>query len=1002
MKLPISAIRRFVLMGLAVGMLSSFAVAAQNIRVSGTVKDAKTGEPLPGVNVIEKGTTNGIATDMDGKYALSVPKGSTLVFTFIGYQPQEVPATSATLNVSLEPITETIDEVVVIGYGTVKKSDATGSVQAISSKEFNKGAVVNPEQLIQGKTPGVVITSSGGAPGSGATVRIRGGSSISASNDPLYVIDGVAIDNNSIAGMSNPLNSINPNDIESISVLKDASATAIYGARASNGVIIITTKKGTSGLKVSYLGKAIINTVAKYTDVLSAEEFTATINTIFNDPTKPTYNKDVAPLLGKDNTDWQKKIFRTAWGTDQSLSVSSQLMDNFPIRVSFGYTKENGTQKTSSFGRTTGSISLSPKFFDNTLSVLLNVKGVYTDNTFPNGGAVGSSVSFDPTKPVRSDAAAYKPYGGYFTWLTAGQPNTIATRNPVALLEQTTDNSYVYRSIGNLQLDYKLPFVDGLRANLNIGYDYSKSNGKYFNPENAAFAFNTQLGNGLIRNYSELRRTQLLDAYLNYNKAFENDIIQLVDVTAGYSWQRFWRSGKSHQETLAGKDKRDNRYISENYLISFFGRANVTLFQYFLLTGTVRYDGSSRFSTDNRWGIFPSAALAWKISDMPFMQNMDNVNELKLRLGWGITGQQDIIGGDYPALGIYSYGINGAMVQFGYDAQGKPFFVDVLRPGPYNQNLKWEEARTANIGLDFGFFNNRLYGSIDIYQKKTNNLINFIPIPAGTNFSNQVWANVGNMKNNGIEFSVTGKAITKPDMTLDINFNMAYNKNKITKLLQNQDPNYQGVPTGGIGGGTGNTIQINSVGYPRNEFFVYEQVFDENGKPIEGVYVDQNKDGLINNLDLIHRQNADPDVTLGIGATLTYKDWDFTFAGRANIGNYVYNNIASQASYLGMFDQSNYLSNQPTYLLKQNFYNRQLLSSYFVQPASFFKMDYIGLGYRFENIFKSKINARLSAIVQNVFTITKYDGIDPEYSNGIDNNIYPRPRTYVISLSLDL
>lgn len=995
-------------MTLLVVSLFTVSALAQTVKVTGKVTDSKTGEGLPGVSVIVKGTQNGTATDINGAYSINAPKGASLEFSFVGYTTTTAKAEGATLNIRLVEASKTIDEVVVIGYGSVKKSDATGSVQAIGAKEFNKSAAINPEQLIQGKTPGVVITSSGGAPGGSSTVRIRGGSSISASNDPLYIIDGVAISGGSVSGASNPLNAINPNDIESMNILKDASATAIYGARASNGVIIITTKKGTSGMKVTYSGKMTVNTVAKYVDVYSASEFRKVVGDYFGNQFVDTYKPAAVALLGAGSTDWQKEIFRTALGSDHNVSISGSTLKNvLPYRVSVGYTNEDGILKTSNFERTTAALVLNPSFFDKTLNVTLNLKGVYNHNTFANTGAVGAAVSYDPTQPIYSSDVAYKPYGGYKTWLQAdGLPNKLATANPVALLNQHSDKADVYRSIGNLTLDYKIPFVDGLKANLNLGYDYSKSNGRTVESPESAFNYNVisgKVSSGSNNPYNELRRAQLLDFYLNYSRTFDNDYVNQFDVMGGYSYQHFWKSGSSRVQDQQGvSEVRNFPYISENYIVSFFGRANVTLLKNFILTGTFRRDGSSRFTGDNKWGMFPSGALAWKVSDMDFMKNVDWVKEVKLRLGYGITGQQDITDNDYPTLGLYNYGKPGAYVQMGYNADGTPKFVQVLRPEKYNANLKWESTATANIGLDFSLLKSRLTGSVDVYQKKTSNLINTVPVSAGSNFSNEILANVGNLTNRGFELALTGKLISQSDLTWDLSTNLSYNKSNITKLLQNSDPAYQGVPSGPGVSGTGTTVLIQSVDYSRNTFFVYEQIFNKLGKPIEGAYVDQNGDGIINESDKIHFHQADPKYTMGISTSVTYKKWDFAASGRANIGNWVYNNVASGASYSGIYN-TGYLSNKSTFLNDFGYNSsttKTALSSYFVQPASFFKLDYVTLGYRFEKVFK-KLNIRVSATAQNVLTITKYKGIDPEYNNGIDNNIYPRPRTYVMNLNVE-
>ena len=965
-------------------VLLSGTLFAQQIAVTGKVTDASDGSSIPGVNIAVKGTTTGTVTDAEGNYSLSVNRGDTLIFMFVGYTTKEVVVRNQTIiNVSLEFSEVSLKEVVAIGYGTVKKEDATGSVAAVTSEEFNRGAITSPQDLVAGKIAGVQITDAGGAPGSGAMIRIRGGSSLSASNDPLIVIDGVPVDNEGVAGMRNPLNTINPDDIETFTVLKDASATAIYGSRASNGVILITTKKGKKGqpFSLTYNGNISWATRSGEISVLSTEEFKNTIQEHFAD------NPNALNLLGTGNTDWQKEVFKTAFSQDHSLSFSGGLK-KLPYRFSLGYTNQDGILKTSGLNRTTGALNLSPSFLNGDLKVNLNVKGMYIKNQFANQGAIGSAVAFDPTQPVYDENS---PYGGYFTWTQPnGDPITIAPANPLALLEMTDNHSKVSRSLGNLQLDYRLPFLREMTAKLNLGYDVSKSDGNNFVPENASWAYDALNGGGNKTHYTQKKRNSLLDFYFNYAKDLAS-IESRLDVTAGYSWQHYWRKGTTYATNVAESIIfEDSEYATENYLVSFFGRLNYIYKDRYMLTFTLRDDGSSRFAPENRWGLFPSVALAWDIAKENFLKG-DLLNTLKLRLGYGITGQQDI-GGDYPYLPRYTYGLDNAQYQFGNT------FITTLRPEGYDENLKWEETTTYNIGLDYGFLNNRISGSIDAYYRKTTDLLNFIPVPAGTNLTNQILTNVGDLYNKGVEFGINGTAISKKDMKWEIGFNLTYNKNEITRLTATDDPNYLGVFTGGILGGVGNTIQIHSVGYPANSFYVYEQVYDENGKPIEGLYVDRNNDGQITVDDRYHYKKAAPDIFMGFNSMFTWKNFDFSFAGRISLGNYVYNNMFSNhGTYSTLYNSVGYLSNVTKSLMDTQFENPKYFSDYYIENGSFLRMDHITLGYTFDHITWAQI--RVYGTVQNAFLITGYEGLDPEVANGIDSNVYPRPRTFLFGVS---
>ncbi len=976
---------------------------AQELTITGKVTSQSTRESLPGVSISVKQTTRGTISDENGNYSLRVKKGEIVVFSFLGYQPieQTITSSSQTLNVALSDNNKELNEVVVIGYGQVKKQDATGSVTAIRADEFKRGVVSTPQDLLMGKVSGVQITSNGGAPGSGSTIRIRGGSSLSASNDPLIVIDGVPLDNAAISGLSNGLNTINPNDIETFTILKDASATAIYGSRAANGVIIITTKQGklNSALKVNYTGTASLSYKTKTIDVFSADEYRTLIKQRYGE------NSEAAKLLGTANTNWQNEILKTAFTQEHNLSVTGSTK-NLPYRISYNYLDQDGILKTTNIQRNTASISLNPTFFNGNLKTNLNINGTYAKNRFADQSAITDALLFDPTKPVMDSSS---PYLGYYAWTkyksdgtqildSNGNPqlNTLV-HNPVDKLENRRDISTVKRSIGSLQLDYTFPFISGLRANLNLGYDYSKSNGTVTAPTMSALNYSVN-GGGLDRDYFQKRENKLLNYYMNYVKDVKS-IDSKFDLMAGYSWEHFYQNNftESYNVGRTLVNQQPTYTPTEYYLISYFGRLNYTFKEKYLLTFTLRDDGTSRFAKGNRWGLFPSAAFAWRIKDESFLKDVDALSDLKLRMGYGITGQQNISTNNYPYLSQYTRGLSDAMYQFGNT------FYNTLRPAGYDSGIKWEETDTYNMGLDYGVLNNRISGAVDVYLKKTKNLINTIPVPAGSNLTNQIMTNVGNMENRGIEFTVNAKPIDSDNISWDVSVNATYNKNKITKLTATNDPSYIGVYTGGITGGTGQTAQIQSVGYPMNSFFVYEQAYDANHKPIEGLYVDRNHDGVINSADLYQYKKAAPNEYFGFSSKLNYYKWEFSFTGRMQLGNYVYNNVAANSgSYSSLYNSgAQYLSNVSKNVLKTSFVNAQLLSDYYVQKASFLKMDNITLAYNFQNLFHKKIDAKVYGSVNNVFTITKYKGIDSEVDGGIDNNVYPRPRIVLFGLSLD-
>ena len=992
-----------VLLMFIVGLFLSVNTFAQQIVVKGIVKDT-TGEPIIGANVIVKGTTNGTITDFDGNFLLNANKGDIIIISFIGYRSQEAQA-AASMNIILKDDTELLDEVVVIGYGSVKKDDLSGSVVAIKAEEMNKGAVTSPQELIMGKVPGLSVSQGDGAPGAGSTIRIRGGASLNASNDPLIVIDGIPVSNAASPGTPNALATINPNDIETFTVLKDASATAIYGSRASNGVIIIQTKKGTQDkIKVSYSGTFTAKDPYKRIETLDAQSFREVMQAQY--PEGTAQSADIQRILNvypNQSTDWQDAIYQTGLSTDQNIGIAGKA-GFMPFRLSLGYNTEKGTLKTSKYERYTGAVNLSPKFFDNHLSVDINVKGTINKNRFADSGAVGAAAFFDPTKPIYDEE---NRYNGYWNWgIVQGAQADLATQNPLSLLYDRNNHGTTKRSLGNIQLDYKIHGLEDLHANLNLGYDVAKTTGRNFVNSNSVQSSldKTFTGLGQGNTWNNLRRNHLLDFYMNYAKNIES-IKSNFDIMAGYSWQHFYYANhditySNPTEDLGAKegytyDENERHYIRddhrripyENYLISFFGRLNYNFMDRYLLTATLRRDGSSRFSENNRWGLFPSAALAWTISNEPFMKATENVlSKLKLRLGYGVTGQQEI--GDYQYITSYSFSTNPNTTYLG---------TTLLKPNGYSPDLKWEQTTTYNVAIDFGFLNNRINGSIEYYQKHTKDLLNTISAAAGTNFINLITANVGKMKNKGVEANVNAIAIQSKDFTWEVGYNITWNDSKITKLTTTFNPDYQGIDAG--------TNQKHQVGEMPGTFYLYQQVYDENGKPIQNAFVDRNNDGQITEADryLTHKSPM-AKVYMGFSSQFSYKKWDLGFNLRANFGNYVYNGVASGNSTSNNYGGKGFITNlyngfQDTGFTLLNT-SEQMASDYFLENASFLKMDNLTLGYSFQNLFAAKLSGRISASVQNVFTISKYSGLDPE-CGAIDSNIWPRPRTYTIGLNLN-
>lgn len=966
--------------------------AAQQRDFSGTVIEYRTGETIPGATVQISGTTLGAVSGVDGTFSLRVAVGDTLVVSFIGYETVLFPVRNlVSAVIELRPGALSLDEVVVIGYGQVRRGDATGAISSVSARDFNRGAITTPQELLTGRVSGVQVTTSGGAPGSGATIRIRGGSSLAASNEPLIVIDGVPVDNDGVSGMRNPLSAINPGDIESFTVLKDASATAIYGSRASNGVIIITTKTGSRDrVRFSYDSNVSVGFKTNQIEVFTADEYRNVIKEYYGE------NSAAAGMLGNASTNWQDEIFQTAFGTDHNFSMSGATRD-IPYRFSVGYSGQSGLLMTSDMNRYTAALNANPSFLDNHLQLTINLRGMYIENQFATTGAIGNAILYDPTKPVYDENS---PFGGFNTWMDGNRPASFATTNPVALLKQRKDISDVVRSIGNVKADYSFHFLPELRASINLGYDYSSSNGSLFIPVDAAFAFRTAADgtdiSGEDRVYNQDKRNRLLDVILNYNTNLPS-INSRLDVMAGYSWQHFWREDY-WMATSVNKQyviSPERTAPTENFLISFFGRLNYAYKDKYLLTATLRQDGTSRFSPDNRWGTFPSFAAAWRINQESFLADYDRLSNLRLRIGYGVTGQQYITGDNYPYLTRYTYSMPTARYRFG------DRWVTMARPAGYDANLKWEETTTYNIGLDFGFNNERINGSLELYQRETTDLINQIPVAAGTNFTNILLTNVGNLENRGVEFNLNIIPMASNDRFLEIGFNVARNINEITRLIAVDDPRYQGAFTGLISGGTGNYVKINSVGMPANSFFVYQQVYGPDGKPIGGVYVDRNGDGEITIEDKYHFYSSAPDYLFGLSARMEYKNWDFGFAARASLGNFVYNDfVASNANYRYTYNAT-YIQNMPVSVLETQFAQQHLLSDFYVRDASYLRMDYATVGYHFGNLITPGTNLRVSLTVQNIFVLTSYEGLDPEVFNGMDINVYPRPTNVILGVNFE-
>jgi iron complex outermembrane receptor protein len=973
---------------LVVFLIGNITAFAQN-RITGKVTDPN-GAGIEGATIAVKGGRNATQTAADGTFNINASTNSTLVISSVGFATQEIALNGrSSIDVSMTTANAQMNEVVLIGYGSKQKKDLTGSVTQITSKDFQQGTITTPEQLISGKVAGVAITSNGGQPGSGSTIRIRGGSSLRASNDPLLVIDGVPMSNDGIAGAPNQLSFINPNDIESFTILKDASAAAIYGTRASNGVILITTKKGRSDkLRVNFSTVNSIANIYKTVDVLSANQVRSIVSSLGTAGQKA--------MVGNANTDWQNEIYQNAFTTDNNISITGGIK-KLPYRLSLGYLNQEGTLKTDLLRRGNVSIVLNPVLLDGHLKIDVNLKGSMQKNHFANQGAIGTAVYFDPTQPVFSNT---KRFSGYFEWLDAsGAPNTLAARNPLSMLYGQDNNSDSKRGIANIQIDYTFHWIPELRANLNLGVDYALGKGSNFISDSSSLAYNV---GGSSTQYRQIKNNSLLEFYLAYARDI-NSIKSRFDVMAGYSYNNYLTTNYNFKNYNArgvqiGADPNFPFNKPENTLLSYFGRLNFTINDKYLFTATARRDGSSRFGPVNKYGFFPSAAFSWRIKQESFLKNSNVITDMKLRLGYGITGQQDGIP-NYDFLSVYS--LSNQSASYGFGTQ----YFQGYRPSAYNPFIKWEETATSNIGLDWGLFNNRISGSLDFYLKKTSDLLNEVPQAAGTNFSAYLIKNVGDMENKGVEFNLNVQPVKSRNLNWDVSFNATYNKNTITNLTVNNDPNYIGFPTTNISGVQGFAF-LNAVGGPKNTFYLYHQVYDPTtGRPLEGLFEDANRDGIINENDKYKGFTSTPDWFLGFSTNITYNKWNAGFVMRANFNNYLYNNVYSNNGRLNQVLGSQTTGNASVNYLETLFKgntDQELLSDYYIQNGSFLKMDNLNIGYNAGKVFHNRAGLRLNFTVQNVFTITNYTGLDPEIGGGVDNNIYPRPRVFSLGINLDI
>lgn len=984
--------RRRVVLSMIAALLAASPLHAQTGQITGSVSSADGGRPLPGATVSVLGSSLRVATGPDGRYTLrGVSAGPHQVnATVLGHGPLTQPVNvaagqSVELNFVLQPASVSVQGVVAIGYGGTRLRDRTGSVQAVTPEQFNPGRVVSPEQLITAKVPGVQVVDSN-EPGGGISIRIRGGTSVSSSNEPLFVVDNVPLPvGGGISAGRNPLNFLNPQDIESVTVLKDASATAIYGSRGANGVIIITTKQGTRGPAVEYTTDVSTSSADRLPSLLSASQFRAAVQ---------QYAPENMGKLGNAATDWQDAVIRNAIGQEHSLGISGAgQAANY--RLSLGYLDQQGIVRDSRTKRVTGSLNYNQRLFRDHLNLRGSILGARNTDQFTPGGVIGEATSMAPTQAITL------PSGSYFEWT-----DPLGTNNPIQELSLISDQGTTYRSVGNIEAQYRLPFMEALTATVRAGYDLTSVTRTIFQPSTLQSQVESGTGGSLERRNPSATNT-VLDAFAHYAKPitrWDSDI----DVTAGYSFEQgrnefptFIAQGLSSDllgpnGVPAAKVQQEFLSINENRLISGFARMNYSLKDRYLLTLSVRRDGSSRFSPNNQWGTFPAAAFAWRVSEEPFFAKANKLfPDLKLRASWGVNGNQSF--GDYLYLSNYVIGTNLAQVQFGND------WVSTIRPSAYDPNLRWEQTTSWNLGADYGL-GSRVTGTIDYYVKNTKDLIFTVPVAAGTNLSNYVTTNIGSMRNVGLELGLNARVLDggRHGLSYEASFNAATNRNQLLTINPSAAGSQQ-ILTGGISGAVGNNIQVLEPGFPVNSFLVYRQKYS-NGKPVYSdndadMYVDVNGDGVINQDDRVPFHSPQPRWILSHTSNFAWRKADLGFTLRSYLGNYVYNNVASN---LGHYDalKGAAPANLQTSVLTTGFVKPQYFSDYYVENASFLRMDNITLGYTFQPR-RGVQRVRVFGTVQNVFTITGYSGVDPTAGlNGIDNNIYPRSRTLTTGVNV--
>ena len=997
-------------------------------KVEGVVVDSF--GPVIGATIIEQGTSNGVSTGLDGDYVLTVSSADAVVeISCIGYATQTFTASQLPKTLTLSEDTQFLDEVVVIGYGTVKKEDMTGSITAIKSEELNRGAMVNTQDMLKGKVPGLLITPGDGGPGSGSTIRIRGAASLNASNDPLIIIDGVPIAREGGFGMSNPLDMVNPNDIESFTVLKDASSAAIYGSRASNGVIMITTKKGKgSKAQVSYSGSVSVQQNSSKLQVMSPDEFRGFIkdtygvywegDQLMGDTSTPA-GKVFATRLSKDtNVDYQDIIFQSAITHDHNVSISGNAGGNLPYRASLGYTDQEGTLVGSTYDKGTADISLSPSFLDKHLTLTLNAKGVYTYSNYADGGVVGNAAFFNPTQDpyFRNEDGSidYDTCNGYFNYGTGrGEsfaPNTLLGVGPMSQLYDRISYGTSRRFIGSAGIDYKVHGFEDLKLVATASIDWSDYNNKNGSVVGSYQAWSDTENRG-IGQYSkewQMRQSTAFEAYANYNKTFG---IHNLDLMAGYSWQHFYGANRTvsyfnvtDEVKLAEGETAAARYPKwqwESFLVSFYGRINYSIASKYLFTFSLRNDGSSRFSPATRWGLFPSGAFAWNMKEESFFKDMKDLSQFKLRLSAGMTGQQDGIG-EYAHLSRYGLSTDVYQQYF----MGSNGFQFMWTPGAYDPNIKWETTTTYNVGVDFGFLGDRITGNVDAYLRNTDDLLNSVLTPMGSNFGNTVLTNVGSMQNKGIEFALNFIPVQTNDWHLSIGVNGTFQDTKFTKLNATDDDSYY-IQTSGISHGTGSYVGRHQVGYAPYSYWVFKQLYDAEGMPVQNAFVDLNEDGVINNDDKYCAGDPNPDFYYGLNVKLSYKNWDFGFNGHGSFGYKVFNDFASNNSTAYFDVNAGNLPNFATAVKRTGFTqisgDYQFFSDFYLEDASFFRLDDINVGYTIKEIGNWAGSVRIAASCQNVLVLTNYSGIDPEINStdGVDRTFWPRPRTFSLRLNVN-